>query len=115
MSGLPEHGYPAFVAAETKLRERGYNQILNPINHSNGVGTELPYDFYIRESIADVLKAQAICVLPLWEKSKGARLEVHTASVLGLPVYTLQELLQTERDPETLLLKIDVGPFYVFR
>lgn len=108
MKGLPEFNYPAFNEAERLLREKGYDKILNPVNHANGVGTNLPYAFYIRESIKDVLQADAVCVLPNWEKSTGAKLEVHIGTTLGLPIYPLAELL-ADRTPKPLFVEFDVA------
>ncbi len=32
MTGYPEYNYPAFMAAEKKLRSLGHGYIINPIN-----------------------------------------------------------------------------------
>lgn len=114
MRGLPEHGYPAFIEAEEQLRKRGYTQIINPIHHADGVGTELPYEYYITQSIRDMIKAHAVCVLPLWEQSQGAGLEVHIGVVRGLPIYRLEDLLQVEQYPRRLAIDFDIKPAYTF-
>jgi hypothetical protein len=98
MSGMPEHNYPAFNAAEKLLTDKGYEAV-NPVHHADGVGTEMPYDYYIRASIYDVLSVNAVAVLPYWYLSKGATLEVHIAYVLGLPVYNLDDLLMDRLEP----------------
>lgn len=88
MTGLPEFNYPAFHAAALRLRAAGY-KALNPAANHKG-RTDLPYATYIRTALKQVMKADAVAVLPGWEKSQGARLEVHTAQVLGLNAYRLE-------------------------
>lgn len=110
MKGYPEHNYPAFIEAEKQLTSFGI-KVLNPVNHSAGVGTDLPYSYYIRRSVEDVLHASAVCVLPGWEKSTGAKLEVHLAQALGLPIYRLQDMI--EANGASIVPKIEVGPLQV--
>lgn len=92
MSGYPEHNYPAFYEAERCLREAGFSNLVNPANHSDGVGQDLPYSYYIRESILDVLKVSGMIILPGWQDSEGACLEIKIAELLGYPIYTLAKI-----------------------
>lgn len=86
MSGLPECNYPAFMAAEEKLRADGVTcEIINPARNFNGT-KGLPYPVYIRRSIQQVLEATDLYVLRGWSKSSGAQLEVQMARLLGLMV-----------------------------
>lgn len=86
MTGLPEHNYPAFNALAAKWRDRGY-YIWNPTESFNG-RTDLPRNDYLRNDIrALVNEAQAIMLMPGWEHSPGARLELAIAQEFGLPAY----------------------------
>lgn len=84
MTGLPEFNYPAFNAAEDELRAVGHHPI-NPARH--GDDHRAPgwsWTDYMRETIRDVTRADAIHLLDGWESSRGARLEEHIAQSLGL-------------------------------
>ena len=85
MTGIPEFNFPAFNRAAAAWRRHGY-EVINPAENEGG-DTSLPYDHYMRQDIQHVLNVDAIAVLPGWESSKGASLEVHIATVLGLKVY----------------------------
>ena len=80
MTGYSDHNYPAFNAAEDALRLLGHEP-LNPARHpaqDSWVG-------YLRLDLADVLIADGVALLPGWEASRGAVLEVHVAHALGVP------------------------------
>lgn len=85
MTGLPELNYPAFTAAAKAWREAGWT-VLNPAENF-AVDDKHPYADFIRRDLLDVLVCDALAVLPGWENSKGASLEHHVATVLGLPIY----------------------------
>ena len=96
MSGLPEYNYPAFRAAAQEWREYGWD-VLDPSTKFGG-RTDLPYEVYIKASIVDVLASDAIAVLPGWESSKGATLEVSIGRALG---YDILNAEHPERDSPT--------------
>jgi len=83
MTGLPDYNYPKFNAMERTLRKAGYSMILNPADIAGGE-TGYHYSYYIRESLKLVSKADAVVFLNGWENSKGANLEFHAASLMGL-------------------------------
>lgn len=85
MTGLPEFNYPAFAEAEQRGTELGF-EVHSPHKNFNEVKT-LPYKTYIRADMAMLLKCDGIALLPGWEKSKGARFELHVAQLLDLAVY----------------------------
>lgn len=89
MSGVPDFNFPAFHAAETVLRNRGWKNILNPATSFDG-RQDLPRKEYMRKDIADLLAADVVYTLPGWEKSPGSRMEVLIAHELGLPVWCIQ-------------------------
>jgi hypothetical protein len=82
MTGYPELNYPAFNAAEEKLIQRGHT-VLNPANLPD-CGS---WAGYMRLSIPMVCQADVIWLLPGWERSKGACLELQVACALGLKVW----------------------------
>jgi hypothetical protein len=81
MTGLPDYNYPAFHGAEASLRRAGHD-VLNPARR--GVRDGWEWSDYIRPSLRDLTYADAICLLPGWETSRGASLEVHIADAIGI-------------------------------
>jgi len=85
MCGYPEYNYPAFHQAEQCLEVAGAEP-LNPAR--NAVPPEdAPRHFFLGEAISTMLEANCIVVLPGWQKSRGACLEMLIASELEMPVY----------------------------
>lgn len=103
MRGYPEFNFPAFYAAADKLRAEGHF-VFSPaekdnethgtdISKGNATGDEelaaKEHGFNLRKSLFDDLaficsEAEAIALLPGWEKSKGVAAERATAIALGL-------------------------------
>lgn len=108
MRGIAFFNFPAFNKAAAYLRERGHT-VFNPaerdnerhgvdISSGNTAGCELlaakQHGFNLREALHDDLtficrEADAIALLPGWEKSKGANAEYATAIALGLEIIHL--------------------------
>jgi hypothetical protein len=102
MTGVKDFNFPLFFETEEKLKELGY-EVINPA-HNDGKTLEealisagsperpsKPWSHYMRRDLAHVLEVEALCVLPDWQNSKGAKLEVHVAEELGLPIYILKD------------------------
>jgi hypothetical protein len=85
MRGYLDFNYPRFHAATRNLRDRGY-RVINPAETAGGDQT-LPRETYMRIDIGYVLASDAVAVLPGWQFSAGARLEVAIAQNIGLPVF----------------------------
>ena len=92
MSGIPDFNYPAFRTAEQQLTMAGYN-VLCPVDSEqhNDTGKPQTWDWYMRHALRMVLDAEGLAMLPGWENSRGAILEVHVARSLDLPVRTVDE------------------------
>lgn len=90
MSGLPELNFPAFHDAAEKLRGKGFDAV-NPAE----LNAELDADwhYYMRNDIKALCDCDALALLPGWEKSSGAQLELHIAHRLGLDVHMIEALL----------------------
>lgn len=102
MSGIADWNFPAFFRAEEQLLALGYN-VINPA-HNDGPTVEEalkssgPVDkpnnswaYYMRRDLPHVMSADYICVLPGWQNSRGAKLEVHVANAIGIPLMILNE------------------------
>lgn len=91
MTGLPEYNYPAFNAAAAELRELGYH-VENPAeNDPPPCGS---WEGYMRMSLRQMLTCELVAVLPGWENSRGAYLEVKTARQLSIEVITFDWLVK---------------------
>lgn len=86
MSGIPENNYPAFHREAARLRALGL-RIANPAEAS--IGENPTWAGFMREDIGMLITCESVVVLPGWEKSRGATLEVHIARSLGMPILDL--------------------------
>ena len=119
MRGIADFNFPAFDQAAEELRTLGH-ECFNPADNDRAVGfdglgwtgleTLEDRQFDLRAALATDLEyiarfADAICVLPGWETSKGARAEVALAHALDVPVAPLRAF---SRDHIDLGLAVDV-------
>jgi hypothetical protein len=81
MTGLPESNYPAFNDA-----------VENPAENPRPPGGE--WLEYMRMSLRQLSRVDALVMLPGWQNSRGARIEVDTALKLGFNVFTLEEAVR---------------------
>lgn len=107
MRGIPHFNYPAFNSTAAKLRLAGHT-VFNPAErdierdgkdwgaeHADGdLESAKKNGFCLRTALGDDLawicaNADAVAVLPGWEKSKGATAEKATAEALGLEIIYL--------------------------
>lgn len=81
MTGIQDFNFPAFHAAADRLRAMGYH-VENPADHGVIDGHE--WADYMRMDIGQLVTCEAIFMLPGWEQSKGATLEHHIATAIGM-------------------------------
>jgi len=85
MTGHEDFNYPVFNKATARLRELGYD-VINPAETAGGV-VHLPRATYLRIDLGYVMASNAIAVLPGWENSNGASLEMLLGNAIDLPIH----------------------------
>lgn len=92
MTGLPDLNFPAFHAAAAKLRAAGH-QVVNPAElDAADAGKVMEWADYLRRDIKTLMDCKAVALLPNWEQSRGAQLEVYIAQQLGMLVAPVADL-----------------------
>lgn len=84
MTGIADFNFPAFRAWAAKLREQGF-AVVNPAEIQEADSWEM----CLRLDLRELCTCDAIALMPGWETSKGANLELHVAHRLGLEVMHL--------------------------
>ncbi len=93
MSGLENLNFPAFNAEAARLRDLGY-EVINPAELNPDSNAD--WHECLKADIVALMGCDAIALLPGWEASKGAHLEVHIAHRVGIRV--TQAALIVERE-----------------
>jgi hypothetical protein len=89
MSGIPESNFPAFQEAAHRLREMGY-EVISPAEINSEQG--LPWETYLKADIKGLCDCDAVALLPGWENSKGAHLEMHIAHRCGMKIMRIEDI-----------------------
>ncbi|MGI5245462.1 DUF4406 domain-containing protein [Dactylosporangium sp. CA-139066] len=104
MTGMEDWNFPLFFAVERFLKREGYR----PINPAKNDGPSLsravanaregkhPWAYYMRRDMRHLSRADALCLLPGWERSKGATLEHHIAWALEMPIVVWEPFAHPE-------------------
>jgi hypothetical protein len=89
MSGIQDLNFPAFHAEAARLRAAGFD-VVNPaeINVDPSEG----WAACMKRDIAQMLTCDAVALLPGWQQSRGATLEHHIATALGMPALRAADL-----------------------
>jgi hypothetical protein len=83
MTGYADFNYPAFHEAAAFWRSQGH-EVVSPAELN--VDTDGAWEQYLRNDLRALLDCDAITLLPGWEDSRGANLELHVAKTLGMTV-----------------------------
>lgn len=83
MTGLPDFNYPAFNAEAARLRALGYH-VENPAENQKPVPET--WENYLRAALRQMLTCDAVLLLPGFQSSRGAMLEMNTAHALSMPI-----------------------------
>lgn len=104
MTGLPQFNIPAFVSATERLRAAGF-EVVSPVERDSDAVREaalaspdgkLTNDSIAGETWGQILardvaivadEVDGVVVLPGWNRSRGARLEVTTALLCNKPIF----------------------------
>jgi NTP pyrophosphatase (non-canonical NTP hydrolase) len=86
MSGYPDHNFPAFHAAAARLRSKGLH-VISPAEQGLDGTPEITWLDCMRHDVKLVAEVDAVAVLPGWDRSRGASIEVTLARSLGLPIF----------------------------
>ena len=89
MTGIENHNFPAFNQAAAKVRALGYYAV-NPVDINPDPAT--PWLLCLRADIKALCDCDGIVLLPGWERSTGAQLELHIAHRLGMSVHFIETL-----------------------
>lgn len=92
MTGYEDYNRPAFDHAAARLRRQGFRVTSPPeLDLMDPAPAHLTEDeawtYYLKRDLPALVKCQAVVVLPGWEDSRGATLEVDTAERVGLDLY----------------------------
>ena len=100
----PFYNAQAFTDAAEALRSRGY-AVESPAELDEGLGLDLyacptgtedtgvPISDLLLRDLELICRCDAVVLLPGWQHSDGAAVEIAFAKMLGLPRYELGELL----------------------
>ena len=84
MSGIADNNFPAFHEWAARLRADGF-EVVSPAEIKEA-GT---WELCLRADLRELCTCEAIALMPGWENSKGANLELHVAHRLGMEVIHL--------------------------
>jgi hypothetical protein len=84
MSGIADNNFPAFHEWAARLRADGFD-VVSPAEIQEA-GT---WELCLRADLRELCTCEAIALMPGWENSKGANLELHVAHRLGMEVIHL--------------------------
>jgi Asp-tRNA(Asn)/Glu-tRNA(Gln) amidotransferase A subunit family amidase len=105
MTGLPNHNEEAFTDAAAALRKKGHI-VFNPAENDDG-SRDKSWAFYMRLDVRSVSLADYMVILPGWENSKGAQLEIAIAERLEIPIYHLSDFL-AQKKPQAIKPRVIV-------
>ena len=87
MTGYKHYNYPMFNNAHKSLKKRGFKSVINPAKNYRGKNYIVSRDMYMKKSFRQICRSKQFLLLPGWENSKGALLELMMAVELELPIF----------------------------
>lgn len=90
MTGMPDFNRGVFKTAAENLTAAGYT-VLNPA--INDRPEDHPWHAFMRDSITQMLQADALATLYGWQYSRGANLEVKVGRALGMATRSVEQWL----------------------
>ncbi len=93
MTGIEDFNYPTFNAVAAHLRAQGY-EVENPADL--GIVECAQWEDYMAYDLTRLGLCGVIALLPGWDLSQGARLEVMIAEHLGMRVVNAHDLVTRE-------------------
>lgn len=94
MSGIPDNNFPAFEAWAKRLRACGF-EVVSP----HEIPEAATWELCLRADIRELCTCDGIVLIPGWENSKGAHLELQVAHRVGMKVYQAQHMHLIELIP----------------
>jgi len=91
MTGYPGLNFPAFHREAKRLRGLGH-EVVNPAEIN--ANPHARWEDCMRADIPELIKCDGIALLPNWERSRGAALEHHIATALGMQVVMAAEIIE---------------------
>jgi hypothetical protein len=89
MTDLPELNFPAFHREAARLRAAGL-EVVNPAEINPDAS--LPWRDCMRADIKALCDCDTLALLPGWERSKGAHIELNLAPRLEMRIVRVEEL-----------------------
>lgn len=99
IAGMPRKNQDAFNEAAALLSNAGFS-VVNPLE-VNPIDSELPREECLRNDLLAMMTlCSAMVLLPGWEKSRGALLEITVATQIGIEIYpSVAAFLSAMNDP----------------
>jgi hypothetical protein len=99
ITGIEGLNAEAFKDAEEKIRAKGYLPVL-PHDLFDGIDDgQMQYDNYIEGCVSALALCPTIVMLPGWENSRGANIEVNIARIMQkkiIPFWNIDKELPTK-------------------
>ena len=107
------HGIERNILAASEAALEGWRQgwaVICPHKNTSGYqhAEDIPYETWIEGDLEILRRCDAICMLPGWEQSNGARIELALAYDLGLEVLVYDSFGQIRPAPE--FYRLEVAP-----
>lgn len=92
MTGYPEHNFPAFEKYAAFLRQNGHIVVSPRELEALETGQRKSWEYYLRRDLKELLTCDHIAVMPGWNLSRGASLEVYVGWRLGFEIISAETL-----------------------